>query len=81
MVAMERLGLPHVLRVCSVFEAPTPSLRRPGFDQIGGMQVHTSALTRRLDATGFRQTVVTARRPEAPRVASIPSDVAFRDPA
>jgi glycogen synthase len=67
----------HVLRLCSVFEplcAPAagaqPSGDRPAgdlgpratrFDPIGGMQNHTAALTRCLDAAGHQQTVVTSR--------------------
>lgn len=60
----------RVLRLCSVFEpAPDPS-RRPaeeldgrtaGFDPVGGMQNHTAALTRCLDARGVAQTVLTSR--------------------
>jgi 2-deoxystreptamine N-acetyl-D-glucosaminyltransferase/2-deoxystreptamine glucosyltransferase len=62
-----------VLRLCSVFE-PLPAPRRspgslPGeldartarFDPVGGMQNHTAALTRCLDALGLAQTVVTSR--------------------
>ncbi len=57
----------HVLRLCSVFEpAPTPGDstvegRAARFDPIGGMQNHTAALTRCLDAQGHRQTVLTSR--------------------
>jgi glycogen(starch) synthase len=57
----------HVLRLCSVFEpAPAgdgPALdgRAARFDPIGGMQNHTAALTRCLDAHGHRQTVLTSR--------------------
>jgi glycosyltransferase involved in cell wall biosynthesis len=58
----------HVLRLCSVFEAPEASLGATGFDPIGGMQIHTAQLTRGLDALGIPQTVVTAFRPRAPRV-------------
>lgn len=61
----------HVLRLCSVFEAPEASLDASGFDPIGGMQVHTAQLSRGLDALGIRQTVVTAFRPRAPRVEPI----------
>ena len=57
----------HVLRLCSVFE-PAPALgssavagRAARFDPIGGMQNHTAALTRCLDALGHRQTVLTSR--------------------
>ena len=57
----------HVLRMCSVFEpAPAPggsavAGRAALFDPIGGMQNHTAALTRCLDALGHRQTVLTSR--------------------
>ncbi|CCH86534.1 Glycosyltransferase [Modestobacter italicus] len=57
----------HVLRLCSVFEpAPAPggsavAGRAARFDPIGGMQNHTAALTRCLDALGHRQTVLTSR--------------------
>ncbi|WP_138735916.1 glycosyltransferase [Modestobacter excelsi] len=57
----------HVLRLCSVFEpARTPGGsavegRAARFDPIGGMQNHTAALTRCLDAQGHRQTVLTSR--------------------
>jgi glycosyltransferase involved in cell wall biosynthesis len=61
----------HVLRLCSVFEAPEASLGASGFDPIGGMQIHTAQLTRGLDALGIRQTVVTAFRPRAPRVEAV----------
>jgi glycogen(starch) synthase len=61
----------HVLRLCSVFEAPEASLDASGFDPIGGMQVHTAQLSRGLDALGMRQTVVTAFRPRAPRIEPI----------
>jgi glycogen(starch) synthase len=64
----------HVLRLCSVFE-PVPDARPPApgtpageldgraarFDPIGGMQNHTAALTRCLDARGYQQTVLTSR--------------------
>jgi glycogen synthase len=58
----------HVLRLCSVFE-PSRDDRRPAtgrgldarFDPIGGMQNHTAALTRSLDAQAVRQTVLTSR--------------------
>ncbi|WP_448616410.1 glycosyltransferase family 4 protein [Modestobacter sp. URMC 112] len=52
----------HVLRLCSVFE-PSTGLddRAARYDPIGGMQNHTAALTRSLDARGVRQTVVTSR--------------------
>ena len=56
----------HVLRLCSVFEpAPADDPAAAGltarFDPIGGMQNHTAALTRCLDAQGHRQTVLTSR--------------------
>ncbi|GAB4081393.1 glycosyltransferase [Modestobacter muralis] len=61
----------HVLRLCSVFEPPAGSgtradgvgldARTARFDPIGGMQNHTAALTRCLDAQGHRQTVLTSR--------------------
>ena len=53
----------HVLRLTSVFE-PQAAVLDAGsarFDPIGGMQNHTAALTRCLDATGVRQTVLTSR--------------------
>ena len=53
----------HVLRLCSVFE-PEAGTLDPGaarFDPIGGMQNHTGALTRCLDADGVAQTVITSR--------------------
>jgi glycogen(starch) synthase len=66
----------HVLRLCSVFE-PATAARGPAsgsareldhhtarFDPIGGMQNHTAALTRSLDARGVRQTVLTSRLAE-----------------
>jgi glycogen synthase len=54
---------PHVLRLASVFEPrPADAVGNPsGFDQVGGMQVHTATLTRHLDAVGVRQLVVTSR--------------------
>jgi glycogen synthase len=61
---MEHPSVPGlVLRLASVFEA------RPGevghasarFDPVGGMQNHTAALTRALDAAGVTQVVVTTR--------------------
>ncbi len=63
----------HVLRLCSVFEPPDGCLRPPGarLDPVGGMQSHTGALTRSLDALGVRQDVVTACRPGAPRVEAV----------
>jgi glycogen(starch) synthase len=63
----------HVVRLCSVFEPPPAEPRNDGsvagelgsraagFDPIGGMQNHTAALTRCLDAQGVRQTVITSR--------------------
>ncbi|CCG03759.1 glycosyltransferase [Blastococcus saxobsidens] len=62
----DRSAEPHVLRLCSVFE---PAGLIDGeldhgaarFDPIGGMQNHTAALTRCLDAHGLTQTVVTSR--------------------
>lgn len=52
---------PRVLRLCSVFEPTPEQWQRPQFDPIGGMQNHTAALTRALDAQGVRQTVITSR--------------------
>ena len=59
----------RVLRLCSVFEAPTASLvgRGTAYDPLGGMQNHTGQLTRALDERGVVQAVVTAYRPSAPR--------------
>ncbi len=59
----------RVIRLCSVFEPPPASLNGRGirFDPIGGMQNHTAALTRALDALGVEQDVVTTRPPGAPR--------------
>jgi glycogen synthase len=53
----------HVLRLTSVFEPLAAALDRDAarFDPIGGMQNHTAALTRCLDALGLRQTVLTSR--------------------
>ena len=53
----------HVLRLCSVFEGEPGALDDDAarFDPVGGMQNHTGALTRCLDAEGLRQTVVTSR--------------------
>ena len=57
----------HVLRLCSVFEPLAAAddagldARTARFDPIGGMQNHTAALTRCLDAQGHRQTVLTSR--------------------
>jgi glycosyltransferase involved in cell wall biosynthesis len=55
------VGTPHVLRLCSVFEAHPSALDAVGFDPVGGMQNHTANLTRCLDRLGWRQTVVTSR--------------------
>ncbi|MBA3431733.1 MAG: glycosyltransferase family 4 protein [Actinobacteria bacterium] len=65
---MSQPGL-RVLRVCSVFQAWPGSSRGKGmgFDPVGGMQNHTGELSRALDNLGVVQTVVTARRPNAPR--------------
>jgi glycogen synthase len=56
-------GGPHVLRLCSVFEPEAADVdgRSVRFDPVGGMQTHTAALSRCLDALGIRQTVLTAR--------------------
>ncbi|SNS18499.1 2-deoxystreptamine N-acetyl-D-glucosaminyltransferase / 2-deoxystreptamine glucosyltransferase [Geodermatophilus pulveris] len=51
----------HVLRLCSVFEPVAVDGRSARYDPIGGMQNHTAALTRCLDALGLAQTVVTSR--------------------
>ncbi len=53
----------HVLRLTSVFEPQGAALDGDAarFDPIGGMQNHTAALTRCLDALGLRQTVLTSR--------------------
>ncbi len=53
----------HVLRLTSVFEPQAAALDGDAarFDPIGGMQNHTAALTRGLDALGLRQTVLTSR--------------------
>jgi glycosyltransferase involved in cell wall biosynthesis len=57
-----------VLRLCSVFETQDdPSDQDAAFDPVGGMQVHTAALTRALDDRGVSQWVVTTRPPTAPR--------------
>lgn len=58
----------RVVRLCSVFEPPPESLvgHDVRFDPIGGMQNHTAALTRALDALGVVQDVVTTRPPGAP---------------
>jgi glycogen(starch) synthase len=59
----------RVLRLCSVFELPESdsATESAAFDPVGGMQIHTAALTRALDARGLIQTVVTTRPPTAPR--------------
>jgi len=53
----------HVLRLCSVYESEATQLDEAAarFDPIGGMQNHTASLSRRLDALGVRQTILTAR--------------------
>ena len=53
----------HVLRLCSVFEGEAGALDADAarFDPVGGMQNHTGALTRCLEAEGVRQSVVTSR--------------------
>jgi len=53
----------HVLRLCSVFEPEATHFDDDAarFDPIGGMQNHTAALSRCLDALGVQQTVLTAR--------------------
>src|SRR5215218_10127562 len=58
----------RVLRLCSVFEPPPSALVGRGvkFDPIGGMQNHTTELTRALDRLGVVQTVLTTRPPTAP---------------
>jgi glycogen synthase len=58
----------RVLRLCSVFEPPDSAIAGRGarFDPIGGMQDHTSALTRRLARRGVTQVVLTTRPPTAP---------------
>jgi glycogen(starch) synthase len=63
----------RIVRLCSVFEPPASALagRATGFDPVGGMQSHTGALTRALDARGVRQVVVTTRPPGAPRVQAL----------
>jgi glycosyltransferase involved in cell wall biosynthesis len=52
-----------VLRLCSVFEPHEDRFEGDAarFDPIGGMQNHTAALSRSLDALGVRQTVLTSR--------------------
>src|SRR5215203_1627961 len=58
----------RVLRLCSVFESLHSALVGKGvkFDPIGGMQNHTTELTRALDRRGVVQTVLTTRPPTAP---------------
>ena len=58
----------RVLRLCSVFEPPATAVSGRGvkFDPIGGMQNHTTELTRALDQRGVLQTVLTTRPPTAP---------------
>lgn len=56
----------NVLRLCSVFEPPAGVPLTGRGDPIGGMQNHTAALTRALDARGVTQTVLTSRPPGAP---------------
>jgi glycogen synthase len=53
----------RVLRLTSVFEPDSAVMdaRAARFDPIGGMQNHTAALSRCLDALGVRQTVLTGR--------------------
>jgi glycosyltransferase involved in cell wall biosynthesis len=52
-----------VLRLASVFEIDSLALGAGAsrFDPIGGMQTHTGALTRAMDAEGVAQTVLTSR--------------------
>ena len=50
------------------------SAEAAALDPIGGMQVHTGDLTRALDERGVAQTVITATRLGAPRVARIGSN-------
>jgi glycogen synthase len=63
----------HVLRLCSVFEPEATHFDEAAarFDPIGGMQNHTAALSRCLDARGIRQTVVTARLAARPGVSRL----------
>lgn len=63
----------RVLRICSVFMSPAASLHGRGanFDPVGGMQNHTSELTRALDAWGVAHDVVTTCRPGAPRLTTV----------
>lgn len=55
-----------VLRLCSVFEPPAGLALTGRGDPIGGMQNHTAALTRALDARGVPQTILTSRPLGAP---------------
>lgn len=59
----------RVLRVCSVFPTDHSAVDDRGLrcDHIVGMENHASQLTARLDERGLSQTVVTARRPAAPK--------------
>ncbi|MDQ3766428.1 MAG: glycosyltransferase family 4 protein [Actinomycetota bacterium] len=67
-MAATRSSSLRVLRLCSTFEAPAVCSRAGArFDPIGGMQNHTGELTRELDRRGVLQTVITARRAEAPK--------------
>jgi glycogen(starch) synthase len=69
--SIEAAAQVHVLRLCSVFEPSTADREPtddqsgggldPRFDPIGGMQNHSAALTRSLDAQDVRQTVLTSR--------------------
>ena len=63
----------HVLRLCSVFEPEAADLDAGSvrFDPVGGMQTHTAALSRCLDAVGIRQTVLTARLAAPPGVSRL----------
>jgi glycosyltransferase involved in cell wall biosynthesis len=65
----------HVLRLCSVYEPEATHFDEAAarFDPIGGMQNHTAALSRCLDALGIRQTVVTARLAAKPGVSRLGS--------
>ncbi len=58
----------RVLRLCSVFPpgVSLPEAVAARFDTVGGMQTHTSELTRALDELGVVQTVVTTRPPGTP---------------
>jgi glycogen synthase len=58
----------RVLRLCSVHGAAGPLPHPNGYDVVGGMQVHTERLTTELSARGLKQIVVTAYRPDRPRV-------------